>query len=756
MSQAAKTKRIFDGRYEILGIVGRGSHSVVYHARHALVPSSQVALKVLVTPQKKAAEGSSLNDKLRKEALAMVSARHKFVIRIDDFHSIENLCYLSMEFAPEGDLRNFAQKRGGKLPPELAEKFLKQAAEALQFIHRAGMIHRDLKPDNILVMNENEIRIADFGVAVLPGEKFSVQELQAGVGTMDYMAPEVLQGIEYKQAADIYALGVTFYELLTGVHPFKDATMVKQIDVRKNENIPALQTFIPNISKTLADVITKAMSFEAQDRFESGRALLDALSGKKPEPAAQVTPKAIVQPPKTPAAEIQPAQNITASPAANKESRPTASEILAKGMVPPPTPGAVATKETAPSKEAPISQLIEQAEQQQETPKQVVSPQIEGSAPAKPAAAKPIAPQTTAKAQTEESPEKLSAASILKRLEALKEQQQGASSKSTAATNVPPAQTSAAQSAPRPTEAAPKVSAPQQPLVTPNVTPPPQQPKPAMHSDLTKGSQSKKEEESAKIQPTPQSRPAPGSGASRALDAAMGGAEEDSPEAIFEEQLRRLKEKSQAKKMDPASSRSKAVKSTTPINAANLAQRFNALGSKRIFIIAAVVLALYWYASTPKTVKSPLQDQLTQNTFDQGSTINTTSQGIDQTISESQPSEQSTTTSNTAASNALGFPLLPSGFYYGSINGFIGAGQNSLAMISFAEKKKIAVIVGVEGWTPQVISLDELTPGRELRVASNGIMLELIAGSGNSEVISGTFRNILHQSEGRWEVRLKQ
>ena len=101
MGQASKTKKIFDGRYEIVGIVGRGSQSVVYRARHALVPTSEVALKVLLQTGKSDKDNRTLNEKLRKEALAMVSARHKYVIRIDDFHSIESLCYLSMEYAAE-------------------------------------------------------------------------------------------------------------------------------------------------------------------------------------------------------------------------------------------------------------------------------------------------------------------------------------------------------------------------------------------------------------------------------------------------------------------------------------------------------------------------------------------------------------------------------------------------------------------------------------------------------------------------------
>src|SRR4051794_32902051 len=129
-----KTRKIFDNRYEILAIDGRGSGSVVYHARHISAPSSEVALKVLVD-QKNETQNS---DRLRKEALAMVSCRHRHVLRIDDFHSVGSLCYLCLEYAPESDLRKYVTKMGGKLGASQAELFMSQAAEALSFIHKSG------------------------------------------------------------------------------------------------------------------------------------------------------------------------------------------------------------------------------------------------------------------------------------------------------------------------------------------------------------------------------------------------------------------------------------------------------------------------------------------------------------------------------------------------------------------------------------------------------------------------------------------
>lgn len=275
--QTAKTKKVFDGRYEILSIVGRGARSVVYRAKHISSPNSEVALKVLIDQKGK----NPSAERLRREALAMVSCRHRYVARLDDFHSVGSLCYLAMEFAPESDLRNFVGKHGGKLSVEQAERFLKQSAEGIAFIHRAGIIHRDIKPENILVMNDKEVRITDFGVALLPGEECSIADLQSGVGTMNYMAPEILEGRPADQRSDLYALGVVFYELLSGQNPFQGSPLAKQIDVRKSENFPSLNQLDPQIPKYLSDLILQCMHYDLDQRFNSCDELLANLLNQK-------------------------------------------------------------------------------------------------------------------------------------------------------------------------------------------------------------------------------------------------------------------------------------------------------------------------------------------------------------------------------------------------------------------------------------------------------------------------------------------
>ncbi|MEY4667316.1 MAG: hypothetical protein RL518_15 [Pseudomonadota bacterium] len=271
---SAKKRKIFDGRYEVISIVGRGLDSVVYHARHLNGGQQEVALKVLVNNKAK----SSMTERLRKEALTLVSCRHKYVVRLDDFHSVADLCYLSMEYAALGDLRKHITAQGAPLSPELGFEFLRQALEAMEFIHATGVIHRDIKPDNILVINEKEIRLADFGLALLPGDELDLGELQNGVGSLSYLPPELLDGQFYDSRSDLYSLGVCFYEAMAGFHPFENAPLSEQQNARLDQNIKPLHVVNPLIPKHLSAVITTLMRHSVEQRFQTAMEALRALS----------------------------------------------------------------------------------------------------------------------------------------------------------------------------------------------------------------------------------------------------------------------------------------------------------------------------------------------------------------------------------------------------------------------------------------------------------------------------------------------
>jgi len=268
-----KKRKVFDKRFEILSVIGRGAGSVVYHARHIDESQEEVALKVILKTPKE----NSPSALLRKEALALVSSRHKYVIRLDDFHSLGDLCYLTMELAKKGDLRQYLKNKQGKLSPVQTELFLLQAAEALDFIHKAGILHRDIKPENLLVIDDRNIRIADFGIAMLPGEKSSFEELQAGVGTLDYLSPEVLEGKSFDKRADLYALGISFYELLSGKHPFAEGPLAEQLEIRRDGAFTPIAELEPEAPAHLLSAISRLLRFAPEDRFQSATELIQAL-----------------------------------------------------------------------------------------------------------------------------------------------------------------------------------------------------------------------------------------------------------------------------------------------------------------------------------------------------------------------------------------------------------------------------------------------------------------------------------------------
>lgn len=271
---SAKKRKIFDGRYEVISIVGRGLDSVVYHARHLSGAQQEVALKVLVNNKPK----SSMTERLRKEALTLVSCRHKYVVRLDDFHSVAELCYLSMEYAALGDLRKYITARGAPLSPELGAEFLRQSLEAMEFIHATGVLHRDVKPDNILVITENEIRLADFGLALLPGDELDLEELQNGVGSLSYLPPEMLKGEFYDSRSDLYSLGVCFYEAMAGFHPFENAPLSEQESARLDRNIKPLHEVNPSIPPHVSAVVASLMRHSVDHRFQTAMEALRALS----------------------------------------------------------------------------------------------------------------------------------------------------------------------------------------------------------------------------------------------------------------------------------------------------------------------------------------------------------------------------------------------------------------------------------------------------------------------------------------------
>ena len=272
---------IFDGKYEILGAVGRGKSSVVYKARmlesrdFAAKPTNTiVALKVLTG----SAKDPSLNVKrMERESLSMLACRHPNVVRCIDYMKTGDLCYITMEYAERGDLFDLLSEQQQPLAPSLVFDLTSQLLAGLDRIHRSGLIHRDIKPENLLLSAKNELKIADFSIAVLPAEFETPEEMSTGVGTLDYIAPECLEGGMTTVSADLYAVGITMYYMLTRDLPYGADTFAEQLKKKINGERVPIARHLHEAPPFIEELLDKVLAVDVAKRFQSAAEFADAL-----------------------------------------------------------------------------------------------------------------------------------------------------------------------------------------------------------------------------------------------------------------------------------------------------------------------------------------------------------------------------------------------------------------------------------------------------------------------------------------------
>ena len=223
---------------ESLSLIGKGGMGAVYQARQPVLDRI-VALKIL-PPQ--TAGGPDFAERFNREARALARLNHPNIVTVHEFGQVQGMPFFIMEYVDGLNLRQL--ERAGKLTPREALQIVPQICEALQFAHDAGIVHRDIKPDNILLDKKGRVKIADFGIAKILGTppETGVPETQGAIGTPHYMAPEQVekpQSVDHR--ADIFSLGVVFYEMLTGELPLgkfappSAAPRGVRVDVRLDE-----------------------------------------------------------------------------------------------------------------------------------------------------------------------------------------------------------------------------------------------------------------------------------------------------------------------------------------------------------------------------------------------------------------------------------------------------------------------------------------------------------------------------------------
>lgn len=255
-------------RYEILSLIGQGGMADVYKARDMIL-NRVVAIKVL---RAKLSDDAMALVRFQREASAASRLSHPNVVDIYDVGEYEGMHYIVMEFIRGRTLKELIAQRGA-LDVDEAIGVMKQLVSAINHAHEHKIIHRDIKPQNVLVKDDGTIKITDFGIAVANG---SVQLTYNNtvMGSAHYLAPETTQGKEPNEQVDIYSLGIVFYELLTGHVPFTGKTPTEIAIKHLRKPIPYVRDFNPNIPQSVENIVLKATAKNLEDRYVSCKEML--------------------------------------------------------------------------------------------------------------------------------------------------------------------------------------------------------------------------------------------------------------------------------------------------------------------------------------------------------------------------------------------------------------------------------------------------------------------------------------------------
>jgi len=268
------------GKYRLVSLLGRGSFADVYQGEHIYL-KSKAAIKVLrVIPRDEEVKN------FLTEAQKLVSLAHPHIVRVLDFDVENGVPFLVMEYAPHGSLRQ-RYPTGTRVPRETIMSYVRQISDALQYAHNEKVIHRDVKPENMLLGQHDEVLLSDFGIALVAPQTGSLTT-QEMAGTLPYIAPEQIKG-KPRPASDQYSLGMVVYEWLCGERPFQGQPW-EIVNQHINMLPPPLHEKVPDISPAVEQVVLKAIAKDPAQRFPSVKEFADALEQAYQE--ATITPKA--------------------------------------------------------------------------------------------------------------------------------------------------------------------------------------------------------------------------------------------------------------------------------------------------------------------------------------------------------------------------------------------------------------------------------------------------------------------------------
>jgi len=263
--------RVLNGRYALIGVVGGGGMAQVYKARDNIL-GRIVAVKVL---RDQFTTDEQFVARFRREAQAAANLTHPNIVNVYDVGQDGDLHYIVMEFIAGQSLKELIT-RNAPLPIEQAISIGAQILAGLEYAHRSGLIHRDIKPQNVLITNDGGVKVTDFGIAKSVSD-LGLTEAGQALGTAHYFSPEQAKGERVVPQSDIYAVGVTLYEMLTGRLPFESDNAVGLAYKHISEPPPSVRLLNPGVPSRLEAIIMKALAKEPQQRYPNAAEMERAL-----------------------------------------------------------------------------------------------------------------------------------------------------------------------------------------------------------------------------------------------------------------------------------------------------------------------------------------------------------------------------------------------------------------------------------------------------------------------------------------------
>ncbi|MFI5042040.1 MAG: protein kinase, partial [Acidimicrobiales bacterium] len=265
---ATPPQEVYHDRYEPVRLAARGGMAEVWLARDALLDRT-VALKVLFP---ELSVDPNFVERFRREAQAAANLSHPNIVSIYDWGEAGNTYFIVMEYV-EGRALSMLLREEGKLLADRAAGIGADVAAALGFAHRNGVIHRDVKPGNVLITTDDHVKVTDFGIAMAVGTEDHLTQTGAVMGTATYFSPEQAQGLPVDQRSDVYSLGVVLYEMVTGLPPFVAEGPVAVAYKHVHEQPVRPTELVPELPPAFEAIILQAMAKDLKSRYATAEEL---------------------------------------------------------------------------------------------------------------------------------------------------------------------------------------------------------------------------------------------------------------------------------------------------------------------------------------------------------------------------------------------------------------------------------------------------------------------------------------------------